>query len=131
MTLKVHVIYHHLVDYFELSGETLWHKSTEFIQSTHSKFRMHGEVHGYKVTKVLGMDQHVRKSNKSVVHWNSLCLGGQQWTSSNFIRNMYFNVDKYLTCISMTLFDLCISFNKIIIISRHLTQVIPFGSYYY
>ena len=53
MTLNVHVIYHHFVDYFELSGETLRNKSTEFIESTYSKFRIHKEVHGYKVTKVL------------------------------------------------------------------------------
>ena len=68
-------MYHHFVDHFELSGETLRNKHTEFIESTYSKFRIYEEVHGYKVTKVLGSEEHARKSNKSVVHWNSRCLG--------------------------------------------------------
>ena len=77
MTLKIHVIYHHFEDYFELSGETLQTKTTEYTESTHSKLRVHEEVHGYRVVKHLGTNHHVEKSMNSIVHWNSkniICL---------------------------------------------------------
>ena len=53
-TLKMHIIIHHFIDYFECTGETMRTKSAEFTESAHSKLRKHKEIHGYKVVRKLG-----------------------------------------------------------------------------
>ena len=71
MTLRVHVICHYFDDYSELSGETLFNKTTELTESTHNIICIHKKVHSYRVVNCLGTDHHVQKSFNSVVHWNS------------------------------------------------------------
>ena len=68
MTLKIHVIYHHFEDYFELREETLQTKTTACTESTYSKLQVYEEVNGYRVVKHLGTNHHVKKSINSIVH---------------------------------------------------------------
>ena len=71
MTLKIHVIYDHLEDYFECTGETLKYQNGEFIESKHSKLRMAEENHGFKVKRKLATPVHLDNALRSIVFQNS------------------------------------------------------------
>ena len=45
MTMKPHIIYHHLEDSLFLLGETFHAKSDEIVESTHSKLKEHEQAH--------------------------------------------------------------------------------------
>ena len=51
MPLKMHIILHHYLDHFELTGETLLRYTDEFTESMHSQIRQFEESHHYKNLK--------------------------------------------------------------------------------
>ena len=73
-TVKMHIVCDHYEDYFELTGESLLSVSDEITESVHSRYRLFEETHGYLCNKK-GTPGHVKKQQKSIVHFNSLNLG--------------------------------------------------------
>ena len=71
MTLKGHVVVHHFVEYFELTGKTMKETNGEFVETLHSSLRKHEETHMYKVVRKMGTPQHVSKSLRSLTSYNS------------------------------------------------------------
>ena len=51
MTLKSHVIYHHLEDYFDWTGKTLKYLNAEAVETAHSTLKKEEEKHGFKVRR--------------------------------------------------------------------------------
>ena len=49
MTLKVHVIYNHLEDYFDWTATSLKFLNGEAVETAHSTIRIAEERHGLKV----------------------------------------------------------------------------------
>ena len=74
MPLKIHIIIHHYLDHFELTGETLLAYTDEFTESMHSQLRQFEESHHYMNSK-FGSDSHARSQHKSIVHINSNNIG--------------------------------------------------------
>ena len=70
----MHIICDHYEDYFELTGESLLGVTDEITESVHSQYRLFEETHGYVCNKK-GTPGHVKKQQKSIVHYNSLNLG--------------------------------------------------------
>ena len=73
-TLKLHIIFSHYIDHFEVTGETLLECTDETVESVHSKLRSFIESHGWRSTKRGTADSRL-KQHKSTVAWNSLNLG--------------------------------------------------------
>ena len=70
MPLKMHIILHHYIDHFEISGQTLLRYTDEFTESMHSQIRQFEESHHYKNLK-FGSESQARSQHKSTVHINS------------------------------------------------------------
>ena len=52
MTLKIHIILHHYVDHFTVTGETLLKYTDESVEAMHSQIRQFEESHYYTNHKV-------------------------------------------------------------------------------
>ena len=74
MPLKVHVILHHYMDFFETSGETLLSYSDEITEAMHSQIRLFEDAHRY-INNKKGSSSHARMQHRSTVHINSINLG--------------------------------------------------------
>ena len=74
MSLKIHVIVDHYMDFFEAKNETLLRYTDEFCESMHSQIRLFEESHRYLNNKK-GSESHAKMQHKSCVHINSLNLG--------------------------------------------------------
>ena len=59
MPLKVHVLVHHLSEYFALTGKTMRYTNGEFVETLHSTLRKFEEVHGKKIVRKMGTPIHV------------------------------------------------------------------------
>ena len=75
MTLKIHVILHHIDQYFQLTNTTMRDTNGEFVENLHSSLRTHEENHGYKVVRRLGTSSHLKLAHESLVTFNSLKAG--------------------------------------------------------
>jgi len=75
MTLKIHVIFHHLEDYFDWTGKSLKYLNGEAVETCHSTLRISEEVHGFKVKKNLGSPLHLKKALTSHIWHNSRKAG--------------------------------------------------------
>ena len=75
MTLKNHVISHHIQQYFDLTNTTMKDTNGEFVETLHSTLRKHEENHGFKVVRRLGSPSHLKNSLASHVSHNSLRAG--------------------------------------------------------
>ena len=75
MTLKIHVIIHHIDQYFQLTNTTMRDTNGEFVENLHSSLRTHEENHGYKVVRRLGTPSHLKLAHESLVTFNSLKAG--------------------------------------------------------
>ena len=73
-TLKLHIIKHHLMDYFELTGEALLSVTDEVTEAVHSALRFHDEAHGYTIN-MKGSPMHMKQQHRSSVSFNSRNLG--------------------------------------------------------
>ena len=74
MTLKMHIILHHYLDHFEVTGETLLKYTDEAVEAMHSQIKQFEERHHYKNHKY-GSCSKAHSQHKSTVHINSLNLG--------------------------------------------------------
>ena len=74
MTLKIHIILHHYVDHFTVTGETLLKYTDESVEAMHSQIRQFEESHHYTNHKY-GSNSHAKSQHKSTVHINSLNIG--------------------------------------------------------
>ena len=52
ITPKLHIVFEHLSEYFELSGKTLRKKTDQTVEATHSKFDNFIRAHNYKIRDV-------------------------------------------------------------------------------
>ena len=75
MTLKVHVIIHHIPQYFQMTNTTMKDTNGEFVETLHSTLRIHEENHGYKIVRRLGTKSHLKKAHESLVSFNSIKAG--------------------------------------------------------
>ena len=75
MTVKVHVIVHHLADYFRMTGMTLRSTSAAYCETTHQKLRLTAITHKYVTSKNLGSAIHLYKLKKLSCLYNYRCLG--------------------------------------------------------
>lgn len=75
MTLKIHVIFHHYEDYFDMTGKTMKYTNGEFVESCHHTIRQEEESHNFKVVRKVGSQAHKQKSLQSHVWHNSLRAG--------------------------------------------------------
>ena len=74
MPLKMHVILHHYMEFFESFGETLLNYSDEVIEAMHSQIRLFEEAHRYLNNKK-GSTSHAKMQHKTTVHLNSINFG--------------------------------------------------------
>ena len=74
MPLKVHVILHHYLEFFETFGETLLTYSDEITEAMHSQIRLFEDAHRY-VNNQKGSNSHAKMQHRSTVHINSVNLG--------------------------------------------------------
>ena len=75
MTLKIHIVYHHLKDYFDWTGTSLKYLNGEAVETCHSTIRITEETPALKVTRHLGSPMHVKKDLKSHIWHNSKKAG--------------------------------------------------------
>ena len=75
MTLKVHVIYNHLEDYFDWTATSLKFLNGEAVETAHSTIRIAEERHGLIVRKNIGSEEHLQKALKSHIWHNSRKAG--------------------------------------------------------
>ena len=71
MTLKVHVIFSHYEDYFQLTGKTFKFTSGEYVETAHRKLRISEEAHALKIKRKIASDMHLKKALQSHILWNS------------------------------------------------------------
>ena len=65
MTLKVHVIYNHLEDYFDWTATSLKFLNCEAGETAHNTIRIAEERHGLIVRKNIGSGEHLQKALKN------------------------------------------------------------------
>ena len=74
MPLKMHVILHHYMEFFESFGESLLTYSDEVTEAMHSQIRLFEEAHRYLNYKK-GSTSHAKMQHKTTVHLNSINFG--------------------------------------------------------
>ena len=74
MPLKMHVILHHYMEFFESFGETLLTYTDEVTEAMHSQIRLFEEAHRY-INNKKGSASHAKMQHKSTVHLNSINFG--------------------------------------------------------
>ena len=74
ITPKLHIVFEHLSEYFELSGKTLRKKMDQTVEATHSKFDNFIRAHNYKIRDVES-EKAGQYLLKAVKHFNSYNLG--------------------------------------------------------
>ena len=75
MTLKTHIVYHHLEDYFDWTGISLKYLNGEAVEMCHSTVRKNEETHQLKVTRHLASPMHLKKALKRHIWHNSKKAG--------------------------------------------------------
>ena len=73
-TLKLHVIFSHYLEYFQLTGHTLLKYTDEVTEAVHSQLRMFEERHQYKRNNKES-DGHAKAQHNCIVFFNSVALG--------------------------------------------------------
>ena len=73
MPLKVHVILHHYMDFFESFGETLLSYSDKITEAMHSQIRLFEDAHRC-INNKKGSSSHAKIQHRSTVHINSINL---------------------------------------------------------
>ena len=73
ITLKLHIIFQHLPEYFESTGKTLRNRTDQTVESTHSKFDKFVKVHKYQVRDI-SSEKAGENLLKAVKHFNSYNL---------------------------------------------------------
>ena len=73
-SLKLHIIFSHYVEYFELTGHTLLKYTDEVTEAVHSQLRMFEERHQYK-RNIKESTGHAIAQHICTVFFNSVALG--------------------------------------------------------
>ena len=73
-SLKLHIIFSHYVEYFELTGHTLLKYTDEVTEAVHSQLRMFEERHKYK-RNIKESTGHAIAQHNCTVFFNSVALG--------------------------------------------------------
>ena len=73
-SLKLHVIFSHYVEYFDLTGHTLLKFTDEVTEAVHSQLRMFEEQHQYKCNNK-DSTGHAKAQHNCIVFFNSVALG--------------------------------------------------------
>ena len=73
-SLKLHIIFSHYVEYFELTGHTLLKYTDEVTEAVHSQLRMFEERHQYKRNNK-DSTGHAKAQHNCIVFFNSVALG--------------------------------------------------------
>ena len=73
-SLKLHVIFAHYVEYFELTGHTLLRYTDEVTEAVHSQLQMFEERHKLKRNNKSSQG-HAYALHTCVVFYNSVALG--------------------------------------------------------
>ena len=76
-SLKLHVIFSHYVEYFDLTGHTLLKFTDEVTEAVHSQLRMFEERHQYKRNNK-DSTGHAKAQHNCIVFFNSVALGDIQ-----------------------------------------------------
>ena len=74
MPLKMHVILHHYLEFFETFGESLLTYSDEVCEAMHSQIRLFEDAHRY-INNQKGSASHASMQHKSTVHINAINFG--------------------------------------------------------
>ena len=72
-TLKLHVIFSHYLEYFQLTGHTLLKYTDEVTEAVHSQLRMFEECHQYKRNNKESAGQWTRKSSAQLHRFLQFC----------------------------------------------------------
>ena len=71
MPLKVHIISHHLSDYFDLTGKTLRKVNDQVVESAHSKVRKFFDAHPNYNHKIKTSEASGDATLAGIVHFNT------------------------------------------------------------
>ena len=71
MPLKVHIISHHLSDYFVLTGKTLRKVNDQVVESAHSKVRKFFDAHPNYNHKIKTSEASGDATLAGIVHFNT------------------------------------------------------------
>ena len=77
-SLKLHIIFSHYVEYFELTGHTLLKYTDEVTEAVHSQLRMFEERHQYK-RNIKESTGHAIAQHNCTVFFNSAVALGDLW----------------------------------------------------
>ena len=72
-TLKLHVIFSHCVQYFQLTGHTLLKYTAKVTEAVHSQLRMFEDRHQYKRNSKESTG-HAKAQHNFIVFFNSVAL---------------------------------------------------------
>ena len=71
LPLKVHIISHHLSDYFDLTGKTLRKVNDQVVESAHSKVRKFFDAHPNYNHKIKTSEASGDATLAGIVHFNT------------------------------------------------------------
>ena len=74
-SLKLHIIFSHYVEYFELTGHTLLKYTDEVTEAVHSQLRMFEERHQYKRNNKESTGHAIAQHNCTVFFNSAVALG--------------------------------------------------------
>ena len=74
VTPKLHIIFEHLPEYFELTGKTLRKKTDQTVESTHAKLDKFIRSHNYQIRDV-NSEKSGEYLLRAIKHFNSYNLG--------------------------------------------------------
>ena len=74
ITPKLHIIFEHLPEFFDLKKTTLLKRTDQTVEATHSKFDKFIKIHNYQIRDVTS-DNAGKNMLKAVKHFNSYNLG--------------------------------------------------------
>ena len=75
MTLKIHVIIHHYLWYFEKTGKNFKETNGEFTETVHSSIKKWEQKKNFHVKRRLGSDHHLLRSFQSISSFNAVRMG--------------------------------------------------------
>ena len=73
ITPKLHIIFEHLPEYFEMTGKTLRRKTDQTVETTHSKLDKFIKKHNYQIRDV-NSEKSDEDLSRAINHFNSYNL---------------------------------------------------------
>ena len=97
ITPKLHIIFEHLPEYFEMTGKTLRRKTHQTVEVTHSKLDKFIKNHNYQIRDVTS-EKAGEFLLKAIKHFNSYNLGKKIKTCWKLLQSEIDFCDVTLTC---------------------------------